>query len=42
VTKKKNENIKGDVETMEPNEGRDRELVEKKGAGVLHIKIIET
>jgi hypothetical protein len=26
----KNENIKGDVEVMEPNEGRDREMVEKK------------
>jgi hypothetical protein len=26
--------MRGDVETMEPNEGRDRELVENKGAGV--------
>jgi hypothetical protein len=29
-----NENLKGDVETVESNEGRDRELVEDKGARV--------
>jgi hypothetical protein len=28
------ENIKGDVKTMEPNEGRYRVIVENKGAGV--------
>ena len=29
-----NENIKGNVETMESNEARDKELVEDKGARV--------
>jgi hypothetical protein len=31
---KENENLKWDVHTVEPNERKDRELVENKGAGV--------
>ena len=32
--REKNENIKGDVETMEPKKGIDWELVEKEGARI--------